>query len=109
MLSDRGSKVLELLAIFLAIGIINLIASVPIARVARLRGYSFFRWLLIGLLAGVPLTLYFLGRLPDQKLLRVRERELAAIDEELARTAVLRPSANHAVAAGTVGDAPTIG
>lgn len=99
----------ELLAMFLVSVTGNLFMSIPIARVASMRGYSFFKWLMIGVLAGVPLAMYFLGRLPDQKLWRIRERELAAIDEELARTAARRQSVHQTLAAATVGDAQTIG
>jgi hypothetical protein len=101
----------ELLWIGLAsvpIGLIGLaIFSIPAVQAKR-RGYSFFVWLLAGVLVTNPIyLLVVLGVLPHRKRQRLREQLRRELDAKLAAAA---PAAVRAgpVIERSVGDQPTV-
>jgi hypothetical protein len=109
----------ELIAIGAVVVLFMALVSAIVAYQARQRGYSFFPWLIAGMLSNPVFFLVLLAVMPDWARKRRRRKYLAELESKLAARPPVLPSTRPAAAprAGkplavtperSIGDLPTV-
>jgi hypothetical protein len=76
---------------------------------ARKAGYSFFSWAIVSFLGDPLSVLFLLANLPDKKIEKRRNKEMALLERQLAKRTFLHKGETSTVSEQTISDEKTIG
>lgn len=85
-----------------------IVAYILMAIAARVRGYSFFFWLLLCVGAGPAVALFALAALPNRAIHKRRRHEAALLQKQLTQAWRSAPLAGAPMPLGSLGEAPTL-